>query len=190
MWLQLQNLLRLHRRHLTARRESSSGPKAPTAIVTSRDRSAPRAAGLSRGPDGGYAQAQGRNRRDIMTRLSIALGGLVAGALALTLIAPPAAAHAKRKHRAAAVVAAPAAATPTETAEQQRVRLNAEQAATAQAQNARNAANKAAYEAAVAARDAEIARQKAEYDAAMVKWKADTAACQAGDMARCGKPVS
>ena len=123
-----------------------------------------------------------------MTRLSITLGSLAAGALALTLIAPPADAHVKRKHRAA-VVAAPAAAV-TETVEQQRVRLNAEQAAAAQAQNARNAANKAAYEAAVAARDAEVAKQKSEYDAAMVKWKADTAACQAGDMARCGKPAS
>ena len=89
---------------------------------------------------------------------------------------------------------------PAETPEQQRIRLNAEQAAAAKAQNDRNAAAKAAYEAqvaadkaaydaAVAAREAAIAKQQAEYDAAMAKWKADTEACQKGDMTRCGKPA-
>ena len=79
---------------------------------------------------------------------------------------------------------------PTETPEQARVRLNAEQAATAKAQNDRNAANKAAYEAAVAAREAEIAANKAAYDAAMAKWKSDNAACLAGDMTKCSQPLT
>ena len=121
-----------------------------------------------------------------MTAFHNALGGLTAAALVLTLTAAPANARARHKH--AAPAAAPAAA-PTESPEAARVRLNAEQAATAKAQNDRNAANKAAYEAAVAQRDADIARNKAEYDAAMAKWKSDNAACQAGDMTKCAPLV-
>lgn len=80
------------------------------------------------------------------------------------------------------------AAVPTPSAEEQRAAANAEQAKAAQAQTQTNAANQQAYQDAVKARDEQIAREKAEYDAAMAKWKADTAACQAGDVSKCAKP--
>ena len=108
-------------------------------------------------------------------------------ALSATLIAVPADARAKRKAPKPVVAAAPIAA-PTESPEAARARLNAEQAAAAQKQNAENAAAKAAYEQSLRDRDALIAKQKAEYDAAMAKWEADTAACKAGDMSKCAKP--
>ena len=122
-----------------------------------------------------------------MIRFRIALGSLTAAALLASFAAAPVDARTKRKPKP--VAAAPVAAAPTETPEQARVRLNAEQAATAKAQNDRNAANKAAYEAAVAQRDAQIAKDKADYEAAMAKWKSDNAACQAGDMTKCSPPV-
>ena len=139
-----------------------------------------------------------------MTTDRIALTALGRAVLGLTLIAVPAAAYAQQMRRprmpAATVVRLRAlGAVPVESPEQQRARLNAEQAAAAQAQNDKNAASKAAYEAqvaadkaayeaAVSARDAEVARQKAEHDAAMAKWQADSDACKAGDRTRCGKP--
>ena len=123
-----------------------------------------------------------------MTGFRIALGSLTAAALLASLPATPVDARTKRKPKP--VAAAPVAAAPEETPEQARVRLNAEQAATAKTQNDRNAANKAAYEAAVAARNAQIAKQKADYDAAMAKWKSDNAACLAGDMTKCAQPLA
>ena len=121
-----------------------------------------------------------------MTRFRTALGSLTAAALLVSLLATPVDARAKRKPRPVATM--PAAA-PAETPEQARVRLNAEQAAAAKAQNDRNAASKAAYEAAVAAREAQIAASKAAYDAAMAKWKSDNAGCLAGDMTKCAQPL-
>jgi hypothetical protein len=84
-------------------------------------------------------------------------------------------------------------------------RLNREQAAFAERQLAENAAAKRAYEEAVAERAANIARQQAEYEAAlaahrsereqrerehartMERWRADVAACEAGDWSRCAR---
>lgn len=106
------------------------------------------------------------------------------GCLALAATAP---ADAKPRKKAAQPAAA-AAAAPTPTPEEQRAAANAEQAKAAQAQAQTNAANQQAYQDALKARDEKIAREKAEYDAAMEKWKADTAACQAGDLSRCAKP--
>ena len=113
------------------------------------------------------------------------LHGLAVAALALSLVAVPADASARRKHKAAPVIAAaPAApaATPSETSEQQRLRLNAEQAAKAKAQNDQNVANKAAYEAA-------LAQQKTEADAARARWLAATVPCQDDPEVRCAKPA-
>ena len=126
-----------------------------------------------------------------MIRVRPALSGLTMAALAFSLIAGPADAKSKRKRQAPAVATAPAtpAATPSETPEQQRARLNAEQAAAAKAQNDRNAANKAAYEAAVAQREADIAKQKADADAAHAKWMAETVPCKDNPETRCAKPA-
>ncbi len=101
-------------------------------------------------------------------------------------IAGPAAAN-NHKQAAATALAAPAPAA-TLSPEEQRAAANAEQAKAAQAQAQSNAANQQAYQDALKARDEKIAREKAEYDAAMAKWKADTAACQAGDVSKCAKP--
>ncbi len=110
------------------------------------------------------------------------LHGLAIAALALSLAAMPADAKAKRKHKTAPVAAAAPTATPSETPEQQRVRLNAEQAATAKAQNDQNVANKAAYEAA-------LAQQKTDADAARARWLADTVPCKGDPAVRCAKPA-
>lgn len=113
------------------------------------------------------------------------LHGLAIAVLALSLVAVPADARPKRKHKAAPVAAAAPvapAATPSETPEQQRLRLNAEQAATARAQNDQNVANKAAYEAA-------LAQQKADADAARARWLADTVPCKSDPEVRCAKPA-
>ena len=56
------------------------------------------------------------------------------------------------------------------------------------AQIRHTATSQQAYQDALKARDEKIAREKAEYDAAMAKWKADVAACQAGDVSKCAKP--
>ncbi len=37
--------------------------------------------------------------------------------------------------------------------------------------------------------DALVARQAADHAAAMERWRADVAACEAGDATRCGPPV-
>lgn len=84
-------------------------------------------------------------------------------------------------------------------------KLNREQAAFAARQLTENAAAKKAFEEAVAARAATIARQQADYAAAlaahaaeveqrarehaaaMEKWRADVAACKAGDRSRCAQ---
>lgn len=107
------------------------------------------------------------------------------GALALAATAP---ADARPRKKPATPPAAAPAAVPTQTAEEQRMAANAEQAKAAQAQAATNAANQQAYQDSVKARDEQIARDKAAYDASMAKWKADTAACQAGDASKCAKP--
>jgi hypothetical protein len=112
-----------------------------------------------------------------------ALAGLTVAALALSLAAVPADAKVKRGPRPAKPVVMAPAATPSETPEQARLRLNAEQAAAAKAQNDKNAANKAAYEAAVA-------QQKADADAARAKWLADTVPCKDDPEVRCVKPAS
>ena len=139
----------------------------------------------------------------IMNSVRHTLHGLAIAALALSLVAVPADASARRKHKAAPVAAAaPVAptATPGETPEQQRVRLNAEQAATAKAQNDKNAAAKAAYEAQVAANKAaynaaaaqhyaDVARQKTAEAAAHAKWLAVTVPCKNDPEVRCAKPA-
>jgi hypothetical protein len=85
--------------------------------------------------------------------------------------------------------------------EAQRARLNSLVAEKARMQidenNQRNAAAAQAYQDALAARQAQIqhdqdayrARQ-AEYEEAMARWRADVAACNAGDRKRCGPPVA
>lgn len=107
------------------------------------------------------------------------------GCLSLAAAGPAEATAPKQPTKPAA--AAPAA-VPTLSAEEQRAQANAEQAKAAQAQAQANAANQQAYQDSLKARDDKIARDKAEYDAAMAKWKADTAACQAGDVSKCSKP--
>lgn len=119
------------------------------------------------------------------TRTAVALLGAL-GCLALAATAP---ADARPRKKAAAAAIAPVpAAIPAPSAEEQRAAANAEQAKAAQAQAQTNAANQQAYQDSLKARDEKIAREKAEYDAAMAKWKADTAACQAGDVSKCAKP--
>lgn len=128
-----------------------------------------------------------------MKTVRTVLASAVVLALSAGLMAAPAGAHAKRKAHKHVVVApaAPVApvATPSETPEQARARLNAEQAAAAKKQNDDNAAAKAAYDQSVRDRETLIAKQKADYDAAMRKWEADTAACKVGDMSKCAKPM-
>ena len=102
-------------------------------------------------------------------------------------LAATAPADARPRKKAPTPVAVISAAVPTPSAEEQRAAANAEQAKAAQAQTQTNAANQQAYQDAVKARDEKIAREKAEYEAAMAKWKADTAACQAGDVSKCAK---
>jgi hypothetical protein len=112
----------------------------------------------------------------------VLLGAL--GGLAFAATAPADARPRKKAPRPP--VAAPV--VPGPSAEEQRAAANAEQAKAAQAQAQTNAANQQAYQDSLKARDEKIAREKAEYDAAMAKWKADTAACQAGDVSKCAKP--
>ena len=114
----------------------------------------------------------------IPTRTAFALLGALSG-LALAATAPVDARPRKKAPTPAAV--------PTPSAEEQRAAANVEQAKAAQAQAQTNAANQQAYQDTVKARDEKIAREKAEYEAAMAKWKADTAACQAGDVSKCAK---
>ncbi len=122
------------------------------------------------------------------TRTAVALLGAL-GCLALAATAPADARPRKKAARPAAAVIAPVpASSPTPSAEEQRAAANAEQAKAAQAQAQTNAANQQAYQDSLKARDEKIAREKAEYDAAMAKWKADTAACQTGDISKCAKP--
>ena len=118
-----------------------------------------------------------------MIRFRIALGSLTAAALALSFAATPVDARAKRQPKPAAAMPVVPVVAPTENPEQARVRLNAEQAAIAKAQNDRNATNKAAYEAA-------LAQQKADADAARAKWLADTVPCNTDPEVRCVKPAS
>jgi hypothetical protein len=82
---------------------------------------------------------------------------------------------------------------------QQRKAANDEQVKAAQAQLDQNAANKAAHDQAQAAHDqavqayqAQLAQQQQDqaaaesaHAAAVEKWKADVAACAAGDTSRC-----
>ncbi|MFM6828934.1 MAG: hypothetical protein ACKOVA_01150 [Novosphingobium sp.] len=143
--------------------------------------------GLSPAGRRGYAPAQGQDEEiTIMNSVRHTLAGLAVAALAVSVAAAPADARAKRKHKAAPVAAATTAApsaTPSETPEQQRVRLNAEQAAKAKAQNDQNVANKAAH-------DAAIAQQKADADAARAKWLAETVPCKDDPEVRCAKPAA
>lgn len=118
------------------------------------------------------------------TRTALAL----LGALSCLSLAATAPADARPRKKPAKPVATAPVAVPTPSAEEQRAAANAEQAKAAQAQAQTNAANQQAYQDAIKARDEKIAREKAEYDAAMAKWKADTAACQAGDVSKCAKP--
>ena len=85
----------------------------------------------------------------------------------------------------------------------ERERLNKEQAQFAAEQLAENEAGRQAYQqelrereatiarqqaeaqAAQQAYEAEVARREAEHEAAMARWRADVAACQAGDVSRC-----
>lgn len=82
-----------------------------------------------------------------------------------------------------------------------RERLNREQAEFAARQLADNAAAKEAWEQAKREREAGIARQQAEHraqiarqerehTAAIDRWRADVAACKAGDKSRCGKDAA
>jgi hypothetical protein len=78
--------------------------------------------------------------------------------------------------------------------------LNKQQAEAATRQMAENTASREAFERARRERETTIARQEAErrsmierqqreHDAAMERWRADAAACQAGDRTRCAQPV-
>ena len=80
--------------------------------------------------------------------------------------------------------------------EQERAKLNMEEAQRARRQAEeiarRNAAAQEAYQQAVDTREAQIIHQRevaqqqqAEYEAAMARWRADVAACQAGDRSKC-----
>lgn len=82
------------------------------------------------------------------------------------------------------------------TPEAARAALNREQATKARLQLADNAASQAAYEAAQAAREEQIRTDQAaweaektrlatEHEAAMAQWRADVAACRAGDETKC-----
>jgi hypothetical protein len=87
------------------------------------------------------------------------------------------------------------------SAEDQRAKLNAEQAATAKAQLDQNAANQAAFAAAVKAREdaiaasaAAAAKAQAEYEAALAanaaaqkQWEAEVAVCKGKSPKRCEK---
>ena len=90
--------------------------------------------------------------------------------------------------------------------QQARAALNRQQAEYARHQLEQNAANRRAYQAAMAARAAKIQQQRQTHDAAvaahdakvqrykeaMRQWRADVAACKAGDRDRCAhkKPAS
>ena len=98
-------------------------------------------------------------------------------------------------------LAAPAAYAQMDQSSSQAARaaLNGQQADMAQQQLDQDAADRQAYEAAQAARQARIDRHEANYDAAMQMhyasvheyheamraWRADVAACEAGDRSRC-----
>ena len=76
--------------------------------------------------------------------------------------------------------------------EERRAVLNREQAEFAQRQIEENAASQRAYEDAVRAREIEIQslqehheRQRQRHEEAMERWRADVAACNAGDKRRC-----
>ena len=86
----------------------------------------------------------------------------------------------------------------TATEEEHRAELNREQADFARHQLEQNAANQRAYDEAVQARMAAIRRQQADYEAekarlareheeAMARWRADVAACKAGQTDRCAQ---
>ncbi|MEO5707537.1 MAG: hypothetical protein ABIT10_11920 [Alteraurantiacibacter sp.] len=97
-------------------------------------------------------------------------------------------------------------AAQVETVEDERARLNREQADFAARQLAENDANRRAYEEAVAEReativdqaaasaaakaayDAQVARAAAAHAAEMARWRADVAACEAGNYSRCSQP--
>jgi hypothetical protein len=107
---------------------------------------------------------------------------------------------------AAAAQDKPKPGAAAETPEQERARLNREQADFAARQQAENAANQRAFDQAVADREATIARQAAEaaaakaaydaevaraaaaHEAEMARWRADVAACEAGNISRCAQP--
>lgn len=84
---------------------------------------------------------------------------------------------------ASTVQAHPTAASPQEA----RAALNREQAEFARHQLAQNAANRVAYEEAVKSRADEIQHNQSAYQDAMTRWRADVAACQAGNVSHCAK---
>lgn len=189
--------LRLHLRHrLPRHRASRSRPKVRQSVPTSLELRALVINGYLEGA-GAAMLPQVDRRGNIMTMLRSAAGSLALAAVGLALVAVPAQARPQRMPRPAMPQARMAVrhmsvrpAVQTETPEQARARLNAEQAAAAKTQNDKNAANKAAYEAAVAARDAEIAANKAAEDAAHAKWLADTVPCKDDPTTRCAKPAA
>ena len=87
----------------------------------------------------------------------------------------------------------------SDPAQEARANLNSQQAEFARHQLEQNAAERQAYAAAVEARAAKISQDQLAYEAAqkahdaeirqyqekLQKWRADTAACQAGDRTRC-----
>lgn len=99
----------------------------------------------------------------------------------------------------APAIAAPDPAPPAND-EAQREALNRQQAEKAQQQvdentarvmtNADEARKHAEAVKAYEAAKAQHAAQVKAYEEAMVKWRADVAACQAGDRSRCAKPAS
>ena len=83
-----------------------------------------------------------------------------------------------------------------DTPEEANAAINAQQAEAARQQLDQNAASRRAYEEALVAREqkireeqeayeAEAAKRAREYEEAMAKWRADVAACEAGDLTRC-----
>ncbi|MGY6551656.1 MAG: hypothetical protein ACXIT4_07125 [Erythrobacter sp.] len=130
----------------------------------------------------------------MMKRTSVFFAGLAASAM---LIVPPAVGAQEVDDRFKGSQSLKARQKPEEMAATDR--LNKEQAEAAANQIRENETNRTAAERAAREREATIARQEAEHraevaritrehEAAMERWRADVAACEAGDLKRCAAP--
>ncbi len=133
--------------------------------------------------------------------LGLMLAPAFAGGLLLALAAGPLAAQGEPAAQGATSASPDAPASSEAGVEAARKLLNEQQAQFAAEQLQGNAENQAEYQRklreiadsqaeAKAAYDAEVARRQQEYDAAMARWKADAAACEAGEVARCAPPAA